>query len=189
METVDPTCVYSETTDTLNDIFMYRLFDRPLHTTSQASTSNSHESTSVIVFKCMNKESRLLVDAIRNVTGRTLRNPRRFIFKKEKISLFFIFHSFSSPRSEARNTIDRRIPDPSGIPFYDPQPPQHQQPISHDPPPMISMLNLINNIVLFLFITKIHLISAVVVLVVVNIQHVRLINIIQSCLQRIIINT
>jgi hypothetical protein len=42
----------------------------------------------------------------------------------------FIF----SARSETRNTIDRRITDTGGMSFYDPQ----QQPLSHDPSPMIS---------------------------------------------------
>jgi hypothetical protein len=81
LENVDPTCVYAETQDTLNDIFMYRVLDRHLATTSsQTNNSNNHESTSVIVFKCTNKDSKLLVDNIRNTSGKTLKNPRR-LFK------------------------------------------------------------------------------------------------------------
>jgi hypothetical protein len=98
LDNVDPTCVYSESPDTLNDIFMYRLLDRRLNTTtSQASNTNTHESTSVIVFKCSNKESKLLVDTIRNTVGRTLKSHR-------------------SHRVEPRNTMDRT----GGMPSYDP---------------------------------------------------------------------
>ena len=81
LENVAPTCVYSEAAGTLNDIFMYRLFDRNLthRSTSQASNSTSQESTSVIVFKCSNKDSIYLVDQIRNTPGKTLKHPRRFI--------------------------------------------------------------------------------------------------------------
>jgi hypothetical protein len=69
---------------------MYRLLDRRLNTTtSQASNTNTHESTSVIVFKCSNKESKLLVDTIRNTVGRTLKSHRRLVH------LFFFQFSFS----------------------------------------------------------------------------------------------
>jgi hypothetical protein len=113
---------------------MYRLLDRHLATTtSHANNSNSHESTSVIVFKCSNKESRLLVDNIRNTPGKTLKNPRR-LFKS--ISFFFLNFCILlifSARSETRSTVDRRITDTGGMPFYDPQ-----QQLSHDPSSMIS---------------------------------------------------
>ncbi len=101
LENVDPTCVYSETADTLNDIFMYRLFDRHLNTTtSQASNSNTHESTSVIVFKCSNKESRLLVDTIRNTTGKTLKNFRRLIKRNFfRFGLAYVIHFQCSIRN------------------------------------------------------------------------------------------
>lgn len=106
LENLDPICVYSDTIGTLNDIFMYRLFDRNLthRSTSQASNSTSRESTSVIVFKCSNKDSIHLVDQIRNASGKTLKHPR-------------------STRSEPRSTIDRRTTDNGGLSFYDP----HQQ--------------------------------------------------------------
>jgi hypothetical protein len=83
LENVDPTCVYSESPDTLNDIFMYRVVDRHLLTpTNQANSSTIKDSPSVIVFKCSNKYSRLLVDNIRNANGKPLRSARRY----------FIFH-------------------------------------------------------------------------------------------------
>jgi len=69
---------------------MYRLFDRHITTTaSQASNSNNHESTPVIVFKCSNKESKLLVDTIRNTVGRKIKHQRRLFY------LFFFQFSSS----------------------------------------------------------------------------------------------
>ena len=112
---------------------MYRLLDRHLNanttTASQTSTSTGHESTSVIVFKCSNRESKLLVDTIRNTLGRTPKNIRRLV---ENHSLFSVqFSSICSARSDARSTIDRT----GGMPFYDPQqPPQH---LPHDHSTMI----------------------------------------------------
>jgi len=67
---------------------MYRLFDRHLGTTTnQVNNSNTHESTSVIVFKCINKESKLLVDSIRNANGKTIKNFRRLF-----IQIYFYFY-------------------------------------------------------------------------------------------------
>ncbi|CAF5219749.1 unnamed protein product, partial [Rotaria magnacalcarata] len=69
LENVDPTCVHADVPDTLNDIFMYRLLDRQLATTtSHASSTNSSDSSSVIVFKCSNNEAKMLVDSIRTAT-------------------------------------------------------------------------------------------------------------------------
>jgi hypothetical protein len=74
---------------------MYRLFDRHLGTTThQVNNSNTHESTSVIVFKCINKESKLLVDSIRNGNGKTLKNFRR-LFKFCFLLFILIFYLFS----------------------------------------------------------------------------------------------
>ncbi|CAF0906371.1 unnamed protein product, partial [Adineta ricciae] len=53
LETVDPTCVYADAPDPLNDIFMYRVHDRHSATTS---SSKNNELTPVIVFKCTNKD-------------------------------------------------------------------------------------------------------------------------------------
>ncbi|CAF4833581.1 unnamed protein product [Rotaria sp. Silwood1] len=104
LENVDPTCVYSDEQDTLNDIFMYRILDRHLTpTTSQASNSNSNELTHAIVFKCSNKESRHLVDSIRSANGKSLKGSR-------------------STRSETRSTIDRRFNETEGIPSNTTQP-------------------------------------------------------------------
>jgi hypothetical protein len=104
---------------------MYRLFDRRLNTTSsQVSNSTTHESTSVIVFKCSNKESKLLVDTIRSTLGRTLKSHRRFV------SIIFHIHIFLSIFSHRveppRNPVDRT----GAMPFYD----------SHDPSTMIRKL-------------------------------------------------
>ncbi|CAF3848814.1 unnamed protein product [Adineta steineri] len=102
LENVDPTCVYSDVPDTLNDIFMYRLYDRHSSTaTNQSTSSHKNDLSSVIVFKCTNKESKLLVDSIRNASGKLLKTPR-------------------SARSETRSTIDRRITDAGSMAFYDP---------------------------------------------------------------------
>jgi hypothetical protein len=59
---------------------MYRSFDRHAGGTniSQNSTSNSNETSPVIVFKCSNQDSRFLVDSIRTANGKLLKNPRRF---------------------------------------------------------------------------------------------------------------
>ncbi|CAF0730375.1 unnamed protein product [Adineta ricciae] len=98
LETVDPTCVYADAPDPLNDIFMYRVHDRHSATTS---SSKNNELTPVIVFKCTNKDSKALVDNIRNTNAKLLRSPR-------------------SARSETRSTIDRRIADAGGMASYDP---------------------------------------------------------------------
>ncbi|CAF1901629.1 unnamed protein product [Rotaria magnacalcarata] len=75
LENVDPTCVHADVPDTLNDIFMYRLLDRQLATTtSHASSTNNSDSSSVIVFKCSNNEAKMLVDSIRTATGKPLKN-------------------------------------------------------------------------------------------------------------------
>ncbi|CAF3092264.1 unnamed protein product [Rotaria socialis] len=107
LENVDPTCVYSDAQDTLNDIFMYRVLDRHIATASQASNSNSNELTHAIVFKCSNKESKLLVDNIRNATGRPLK-------------------SYRSTRSETRSTIDHHFNGSEGGPLINPQPLPHE---------------------------------------------------------------
>ncbi|UJR33285.1 hypothetical protein I4U23_020737 [Adineta vaga] len=99
LETVDPTCVYADGPDPLNDIFMYRLHERQSTTTT--SNSKNNELTPVIVFKCSNKESKLLVDSIRNTSTKLLKSPR-------------------STRSETRSTVDRRITEAGGMAFYDP---------------------------------------------------------------------
>ncbi len=91
MEHVDPTCVHADVPDKLNDIFMYRLHDRQLITTaSQASSSNSNDTSPVVVFKCANNEARILVDSIRNGTGKPLKHPKgyfRSLSKNTKIIL------------------------------------------------------------------------------------------------------
>ncbi|CAF0750953.1 unnamed protein product [Rotaria sordida] len=112
LENVDPTCVYSDEQDTLNDIFMYRVLDRHLTSiASQASNSNSNELTHAIVFKCSNKESKLLVDNIRSVNGKPLKSSR-------------------STRSETRSTIDRRLIDTGRTTPY------NSQQLLHEPLPM-----------------------------------------------------
>lgn len=62
---------------------MYRSIERhhtsSAVTTNQANHSNTHESTSVIVFKCSNKESRLLVETIRGIVGKPMKTARRFV--------------------------------------------------------------------------------------------------------------
>ena len=76
---------------------MYRSIERRLNssvvTTNQTNHSNTHESTSVIVFKCSNKESRLLVETIRGSGGKSLKTPRRFgdknVFYSQIASSFF----------------------------------------------------------------------------------------------------
>ncbi len=81
MENVDPTCVHADVPDKLHDIFMYRLLDRHITTTaSQASSSNSNETSPVVVFKCANNEARILVDSIRNATGKPLKYPPKGYF-------------------------------------------------------------------------------------------------------------
>ena len=85
MENVDPTCVHADVPDTLNDIFMYRLLDRQLTTTtSQASSTTSHDSSPVVVFKCSNNEAKILVDSIRTATGKPLKPQKRY--KKNKLN-------------------------------------------------------------------------------------------------------
>jgi hypothetical protein len=112
---------------------MYRLLDRHLATTaSQTSTSNGHESSTVVVFKCSNKESKLLVDNIRNGNGKPLKTPRRSI---KSIFGFLFFSLIFSARSETRTTIDRRINDTGPMPFYDPQQ------VTHDTSLMSSKFN------------------------------------------------
>ncbi|CAF4292185.1 unnamed protein product [Rotaria sp. Silwood2] len=112
LENVDPTCVYSDEQDTLNDIFMYRILDRHIApTTSQASNSNSNDLIHAIVFKCSNKESKLLVDNIRSATGKPLISSR-------------------STRSETRSASDRRFIDTEGIT------PHHSQQFLNEPLPM-----------------------------------------------------
>jgi len=78
LENVDPTCVHADVPDKLNDIFMYRLLDRQLTSlTSHASSTNSNEASSVVVFKCANNEAKLLVDSIRTATGKPLKHSKR----------------------------------------------------------------------------------------------------------------
>jgi len=96
LENVDPTCVHADVPDTLNDIFMYRLFDRQLTTTtSHASSTNSNDASPVVVFKCANNEARALVDSIRTATGKPLKYPRRYFIDLKKIQhikiLFILF--------------------------------------------------------------------------------------------------
>ncbi len=97
MENVDPTCVHADVPDTLNDIFMYRLFDRQLTTTtSHASSTNSNDSSPVVVFKCANNEARALVDSIRTATGKPLKYPRGYFIDLKKNSTHKNpFHSIS----------------------------------------------------------------------------------------------
>jgi len=77
LENVDPTCVHADVPDKLNDIFMYRLLDRQLTSlTSHASSTNSNEASSVVVFKCANNEAKLLVDSIRTATGKPLKHSK-----------------------------------------------------------------------------------------------------------------
>jgi hypothetical protein len=58
---------------------MYRLLERQLTTTaSQASSTNSNDSSPVVVFKCANNEARILVDSIRTATGKPLKYPKRY---------------------------------------------------------------------------------------------------------------
>lgn len=79
MENVDPTCVHADVPDQLNDIFMYRLFDRQLTTTaSQASSTNSNDASPVVVFKCASNEARILVDGIRTAIGKPIKQPKRY---------------------------------------------------------------------------------------------------------------
>ncbi|CAF0892941.1 unnamed protein product [Adineta steineri] len=77
LECVDPTCVHADVPDTLNDIFMYRILDQKLvSTTSQTSSVTSTDSSSVVVFKCSNNEARGLVDNIRTTTSKPLKHPK-----------------------------------------------------------------------------------------------------------------
>ena len=80
LEHLDPTCVQSDTPDTLNDIFMYRTIDR---------SSMSNEHSTVVVFKCAHRESKTLVDTIRNPIGRQTRQIRRFNYENDPDRLYF----------------------------------------------------------------------------------------------------
>ncbi|CAF1228437.1 unnamed protein product, partial [Adineta ricciae] len=93
LENVDPTCVHADVPDTLNDIFMYRLVDRHLtSTTSHASSSTSTDGSPVVVFKCSNNEARVLVDSIRTATGKPLKHSK-------------------SATMETRGTFDQHVTD------------------------------------------------------------------------------
>ncbi|UJR13914.1 hypothetical protein I4U23_000920 [Adineta vaga] len=93
LEIVDPTCVHADVPDTLNDIFMYRLIDRQLvSTTSHASNSTNSDASPVVVFKCSNNEARILVDSIRTATGKPLKHSK-------------------SATMETRGLLDHPIPD------------------------------------------------------------------------------
>lgn len=81
LENIDPTCLESETPDTLNDIFMYRLYERHSNqlNNSTHSTNSYDRMSTVVVFKCSNKESKVLVDSIRSAAAKQLRQPRRSV--------------------------------------------------------------------------------------------------------------
>jgi len=72
---------------------MYRLYDRHLApTASQPSSSKSNELSSVIVFKCTNKDSKILVDSIRNANGKPLVTPRRYVINE--FIFYWVFSCF-----------------------------------------------------------------------------------------------
>lgn len=98
LENVDPTCVHADTPDTLNDIFMYRLLDRQLaSTSSHASNSTQTDSSPVVVFKCSNNEAKALVDSIRTANGKPLKHLKRFVNHQEfHLVLSRFFFGFSA---------------------------------------------------------------------------------------------
>jgi len=116
LENIDPTCLESETPDTLNDIFMYRLYERHSNqlNNSTHSTNSYDRMSTVVVFKCSNKESKVLVDSIRSAAAKQLRQPR-------------------SARSESRTATTNRT---GPMPFYAPPPAQTIVTDPPAPPPM-----------------------------------------------------
>ena len=61
---------------------MYRLLDRQLATTASQTSTNSNDSSPVVVFKCSNNEARILVDSIRTANGKPLKHLKRYIICK-----------------------------------------------------------------------------------------------------------
>ncbi|CAF2634063.1 unnamed protein product [Rotaria sp. Silwood2] len=122
LENVDPTCVHADVPDTLNDIFMYRLLDRHLATTaSYGSSTNTNDSSSVIVFKCSNNEAKILVDSIRTSTGKPLKNQK-------------------STYTDTRNVVERRPTD-----IYYPSPTSLNPPIRMEPSQINNPSHVVSN--------------------------------------------